>query len=160
MKRLFLALALTAFALSSSGSEMLTKESKARLHTYAERIESELRKNILPFWLEHAPDRERGGFYGQMNDGTGIVKDAPRGALLTARILWTFSAAYRESPDPKYLEMARWAYDDLLGRFWDKEAGGLFWSINADGMPLDSRKLLYVQSFVIYGLSEYHLATG
>ena len=160
MKRLVLALALTAFAISSAGSEMLTKETKSRLHTYTERMESELRKNILPFWLEHAPDRERGGFYGQMNDGTGIVKDAPRGALLTARILWTFSAAYREYPDPKYLEMARWAYDDLLARFWDKEAGGLFWSITADGVPLDSRKLLYVQSFGIYGLSEYHLATG
>ena len=46
-----------------------------------------------------------------------VQKNAPRGALLTSRILWTFSAAYRHYQDPAYLEMARWAYDDLLPYF-------------------------------------------
>ena len=160
MLRLLFALASTAVAVTASGSDVLTKETKHRLAGYGERIESELRQNILPFWLEHARDRERGGFFGQFDDGTGLIKEAPRGALLTARILWTFSAAYRRYPEPKYLEMARCAYDDLLTRFWDKDAGGLFWSITANGEPLDPRKIVYVQSFGIYSLSEYHLATG
>lgn len=127
---------------------------------YARQAEAELRGNILPFWLQHARDRARGGFYGEVTDTLSVHKDAPRGSLLTARILWTFSAAYRRYHDPAYLEMARWAYDDLLAHFWDKDSGGLFWMVSATGKPLDARKLLYVQSFGIYGLAEYHLASG
>jgi cellobiose epimerase len=127
---------------------------------YGRRVESELRENILPFWLEHTRDRERGGFYGEITDDLKINRDAPRGALLASRILWTFSAAYRRYQDPTYLEMARWAYDDLLAHHWDKKHGGLFWMVSADGQPVDPRKLVYVQSFGIYGLSEFHRATS
>lgn len=127
---------------------------------YAERVEAELRGNILPFWLTHARDRERGGFYGEIDGQLKVKKDAPRGPLLTARVLWTFSAAYRRYPDPAYREMARWAYDDLHARFWDKEHGGLFWRTRADGEPMDSRKVVYVHAFAIYGLTEYYRATG
>jgi mannobiose 2-epimerase len=127
---------------------------------YAKRVEAELRGNILPFWLKNTRDRERGGFYGQINAPLDIKRDAPRGALLTARVLWTFSAACRRYHDPAYLEMARWAYDDLLAHFWDKEKGGLYWRVSADGAPLDSRKIIYVQAFGIYALAEYHRATN
>jgi mannobiose 2-epimerase len=130
------------------------------LHAYSARVEAELKNDILPFWLQHTRDRQRGGFYGEISNDLAVKKDAPRGALLTSRILWTFSAAYRRYQDPAYLEMARWAYDDLLARFWDQEQGGLFWSITADGKPLDTRKLIYGQAFGIYALSEYHRATG
>jgi len=123
-------------------------------------IEAELRNDILPFWLKYTRDRERGGFYGLITNDLAIRKNAPRGALLTSRILWTFSAAYRQFHDPACLEMARWAYDDLLARFWDQENGGLYWSVTADGKPLDTRKVIYGQAFGIYALAEYHRATG
>ena len=130
------------------------------LENYAHRVEAELRENILPFWLEHARDRERGGFYGEIVDPLVVKKDASRGALLTSRILWTFSAAYERYHDPAYLEMARWAYADLLAHFWDKNRGGLYWRVGADGEVLDARKIIYVQAFGIYGLSEFYRATG
>lgn len=127
---------------------------------YAERVEAELRENLLPFWLEHARDREHGGFHGEINGQLRVKKDASRGALLTARVLWTFSAAFRRYQDPDYQEMARWAFEDLNARFWDASNGGLVWRTQADGTPLDARKIVYVQAFGIYGLSEYHRATG
>jgi mannobiose 2-epimerase len=123
-------------------------------------IENELRTDILPFWLQRTRDREHGGFFGEIRNDLTVKKGAPRGALLTSRILWTFSAAYRRYKDPACLEMARWAYDDLLARFWDNEQGGLFWSIHADGKPLETRKVVYGQAFGIYALTEYHRATG
>jgi mannobiose 2-epimerase len=89
-----------------------------------------------------------------------VRDDLPRGALLTARILWTFSAAYRRYHDPEYLEMARWAYQDLVKNFLDREHGGLFWTIAPTGQPLDAHKQVYVQVFGIYGLCEYFRATG
>ncbi len=130
------------------------------VQAYARQVEAELRGDILPFWLAHARDRERGGFYGEIEGNLEVKKNAPRGALLTSRVLWTFSAAYRRYHDPEYLAMARWAYDDLLAHFWDQKDGGVYWRVSADGKPLDARKILYGQAFAIYGLSEYSRATG
>jgi mannobiose 2-epimerase len=128
----------------------------------AGRAEAHLRRFILPFWLEHSIDRERGGFVGHLRDDMTTDPGAPRGSLLASRILWTFSAAHRaiRDPDPRWLEMARYACSDLLGRFLDREHGGLLWSLDANGRPLASRKQVYGQAFGIYALSEYHRATG
>ncbi|HVU23498.1 MAG TPA: AGE family epimerase/isomerase [Opitutus sp.] len=127
---------------------------------YASRIESDLRGNILPFWLEHAVDRERGAFFGAVTNDLGVDRAAERGALLTSRILWTFSAAFRRYGDSAYREMADHATADLLGHFLDREHGGFFWSVDADGRVLRDRKQIYGQAFAIYALTEYHLATG
>jgi len=126
---------------------------------YAQRIERELREDILPFWMTHVVDRNHGGFYGEISNDLVVKKNAPRGALLTSRILWTYSAAYRRYQDPKYLEMARYAYRDLIDHFWDAEQGGLFWSITAEGKPLRVEKQVYGQVFGIYALAEYYRIT-
>jgi mannobiose 2-epimerase len=159
-----LSLLLLTMNLAPAATPSLTARSdtlpSSEQHAFKTRVEHTLRTNILPFWLEHARDKERGGFFGQIDSPLQIEKDAPRGALLTARILWTYSAAYRRYHDPAHLKMARWAYDDLMARFWDKHDGGLFWMVAADGRPMISKKLLYVQAFGIYGLSEFSRATG
>lgn len=131
-----------------------------RENLFARRAAEHLRIHILPFWLRHVVDRERGGFYGEITGRMERKADQPRGALLTSRILWTFSATYRRFPQPEYLAMARHARVDLIERFWDRQHGGLFWSLTADGTPLRPRKQTYGQAFGIYALSEYHRATG
>ncbi|HOT90747.1 MAG TPA: AGE family epimerase/isomerase [Anaerolineae bacterium] len=128
--------------------------------TYIRKAETELRENILPFWMKYVVDRERGGFYGEVSNTLEVDKDAPRGALLTSRILWTYSAAYKRYHTPEYLEMARWAYTDLLTRFWDDTYGGLYWMVAANGEPLRPRKQIYGQAFGVYALAEYYSATG
>jgi mannobiose 2-epimerase len=133
---------------------------RADLQSYVHRAERELRENILPFWIRHAVDRERGGFYGRISNDLVVDKEAPRGALLCSRILWTYAAAYRRYHDPEYLDMARLAYDDLMAHFWDDEHAGLYWMVDADGNPINTRKQIYGQAFGIYALSEYFRATG
>lgn len=130
------------------------------LHAYAQRIESDLRENILAFWRRHAVDEERQTFFGSMSNDLIVDPAAERGALLTSRILWTFSAAYRQYGDRADRKMAERAYDDLMTRFFDRAHGGFFWSIAADGKVLRDRKQVYGQAFAIYALSEYHRATG
>lgn len=126
----------------------------------AQHAADHLRTHILPFWLEHMVDHDRGGFYGEITRTMERNDDAPRGALLTSRILWTFAAAYRRFPDAAYLAMARHAYADLVTRFNDKEHGGFYWTANADGAPVRTRKQVYGQAFAIYALTELHRATG
>lgn len=119
-----------------------------------------LEKNILRFWLDKMQDHENGGFYGRI-DGQGVLHpEAEKGAILNARILWSFSAAYRVLGNPEYLEAATRAKDYLIEHFVDKEYGGIYWSVDYKGQPLDTKKQFYAIGFAIYGLSEYARATG
>lgn len=131
-----------------------------QLAALASGAEQELKGDILPFWMKYTRNPENGGYYGLIKADMTVRKDMYRGALLTSRILWTFSAAYRSYHDPAYLEMATWAFRDLMDHFRDKESGGLFWTITADGKPLDDHKQIYGQVFGIYALAEYYRATA
>ncbi|HZZ17896.1 MAG TPA: AGE family epimerase/isomerase [Opitutaceae bacterium] len=134
--------------------------SPAELSALSAGVERELKDDILPFWLKYTRNPANGGYYGVIEADMTIKKGAPRGALLTSRILWTFSKAYRTYHDPAYLEMANWAYHDLVDHFIDRESGGIFWTISEDGRPLGAFKQIYGQAFGIYALAEYNMATG
>ena len=119
-----------------------------------------LENNILRFWLDKMQDREHRGFYGQMTGDGRLVKDADKGGILSARILWTFSAAYRVLKKPEYLMAATRMKDYILEHFYDEEFGGTYWSVDYLGRPKDTKKQFYAIGFMIYGLSEYFRATG
>jgi len=123
-------------------------------------IETDLRSNILPFWIQHVVDPASGSFHGALSNDLVLDTSVERGALLSSRILWTYSAAYRRYAEPAYLAMADHAYADLMTRFHDREHGGFFWAVGADGRVTSDRKQVYGQAFAIYALSEYHAATG
>jgi len=125
-----------------------------------QQLKEELTHNILPFWMKKMPDAENGGFYGQIDGNDRIIADAPKGGILNARILWTFSAAYNSIKDPQYLEIASRAKDYIFNHFFDSEFGGTYWCLYYKGEPLDSKKQIYSQAFFIYALSEYYLASG
>lgn len=131
-----------------------------RLTDLSAAAERELRDDILPFWAEQTVDREQGGFYGWISNDLKIDREAPKGSVLNARILWTFSAAFRVWPDPLYRETADRAYAYLLEHFWDEEHSGLVWMVDSRGDFLDARKQTYGQAFGVYAFSEYFRATG
>lgn len=120
----------------------------------------ELEGNILPFWTDRMQDTANGGFKGRIS-GTGTDdSSAEKGAILNARILWTFSAAYRVTGRPGYLETATRAKREIIDKFYDRKYGGVYWSLTPDGQPADRKKQIYALGFAIYGLSEYSRATG
>ena len=130
------------------------------INTLRKEVTEELEGNILPFWMNKMTDRERGGFYGRISGEDVLMPDEPKGAILNARILWTFSAAYRLLKKPEYLATATRAKRYLLDFFYDKQFGGIYWSVDCEGNPLDTKKQIYALGFAIYGLSEYARATG
>lgn len=86
--------------------------------------------------------------------------EADKGAILNARILWTFSHAYRSYSLDKYKEMADRAADFYINHFIDKKYGGAFWSLDSEGNPKDLTKQTYATAFGIYGLAEHFRTTG
>lgn len=119
-----------------------------------------LTHNILDFWLNRMPDHEHGGFYGRIDGHGNVDTEAEKGAILNARILWAFAAAYRVMGKKEYLDAALRAKDYIMQHFIDGEYGGVFWSLNADGTPRDTKKQTYAIGFTIYGMSELARATG
>ena len=129
------------------------------VQTMKQEMQDVLQNNILRFWLDKMQDQEHGGFYGRI-DGTGILHpEAEKGAILNARILWSFSAAYRVLGNQEYLEAATRAKDYIIEHFIDPEYGGVYWSADYQGNPLDTKKQFYAIGFAIYGLTEYARAT-
>ncbi|MEK7727433.1 MAG: AGE family epimerase/isomerase [candidate division KSB1 bacterium] len=118
-----------------------------------------LEQNILAYWLKYAPDEVHGGFFGHVDYYDRPQLGAPKGCVLNARILWTFAAAYRALRKPEYLAAAQRAFDYLCTRFEDQHHGGMYWSVDALGEKLNSRKQTYAQAFALYAFCEYYAAT-
>ena len=134
--------------------------SVSKLETLKVEVKDELESNILPFWMTKMIDSENGGFYGRI-DGSGVVHhDSDKGCVLNARILWTFSSAYRILKNPGYLKTAERSKDYLFDHFFDKKYGGVYWLIDHKGKMKDGKKQIYAQAFAIYGLTEYYRITN
>ncbi len=96
----------------------------------------ELLEDILPFWRRRTVDERRGGFIGQMSNDLRVQEDAPKGLILNARILWTFSAAFAYTQDERDCALAQRAYEYLTHHFVDQTHGGYFWELDPNGAVL------------------------
>ena len=155
-----IALLITASLYSSSGQTNQKHDPTAMMNQLKNEVFINLTKNLLPYWSTRMVDRIKGGFYGRINADDRIFPDEDKGGILNARILWTFSSAYRILRDTAYLHLATRSKDYIMAHFIDKKYGGAYRSVKSNGEPSDTRKQTYTQSFFIYGLSEYYRATG
>ena len=95
------------------------------LKVFRQELLDNLTCNILPYWLDRMTD-PRGGFYGRRDGSDNLDADAPKGAILNARILRSFSAAALATGNPDYLAAATRARNYIADRFIDREFGGAF----------------------------------
>nr|WP_246408833.1 AGE family epimerase/isomerase [Parvularcula dongshanensis] len=98
-----------------------------------------------------------GRLHGAVDDQNRPDKSAPRGSVQHARALWFFSALAGFRDDPKAAEAAH-ATRRGFAPFFDRDHGGVFWALDADGTPSETRKQTYAQAFAIYALSAYAAA--
>lgn len=113
---------------------------------------------ILEYWAKNTVDEAAGGFVGCIDAANRIVPDAPKGSVLTARICWTFAAAYPLTGSKLHYDLAERAYQFLLEKFNDPVHGGFYWTIESDGRPLNCKKQIYAQAFVLYAFSGWYAA--
>ncbi|MDA3845175.1 MAG: AGE family epimerase/isomerase [Vallitaleaceae bacterium] len=129
-----------------------------KIETMRLEIMSEVENHILPFWM-NLKDNEFGGFYGKVDYDLLIDQKANKGGIATARLLWTFSSAYRVLGKDDYLDAANHVYDFFVKHILDDVYKGVLWMVDYKGQSVDDRKHIYAQAFGIYGLSEYYRAT-
>jgi len=128
------------------------------LEQYKNDLENELHR-ILDFWQENTIDEVNGGFFGKMDNNKQVFAEAPKGSVLNSRILWTFSAAYNLTQKESYLASAQRAFEYFKDHFIDQESGGVYWTVDYKGNPLNTKKQIYALAFAIYGLSEFYISS-
>ncbi len=121
-------------------------------------IRNELTNHIIPFW-DSLEDKENGGFYGFMDNALKLDKNAEKGVILHSRILWFYSNCYLTLKDEKCLEKAKGCYEFMSKYCVDRDNGGVYWMMNADGSVKDDMKHTYCQAFFVYALSSYYDAS-
>nr|WP_314495913.1 AGE family epimerase/isomerase [uncultured Chryseobacterium sp.] len=118
-------------------------------------VEKEL-VHILDYWAQNTIDGINGGFIGEIDFNEKKNPEAEKGSVMYGRILWTFSAAYPVTQNPEHLKIAETAFEEIKMKFYNPVQNGIYWSINADGTPKDTKNQVYALAFVIYGLSEFY----
>ncbi|MCC7145977.1 MAG: AGE family epimerase/isomerase [Phycisphaeraceae bacterium] len=116
-------------------------------------------ENIARFWLDHALDREHGG-YLTMLDRDGSIYGSGKYVWPQARSAYMFAKLYNEvERRPEWLEAARLGIEFL-------EAHGLrdgraFYKCTRDGRPIYGRSNeIYGESFVVIAYAHFARASG
>jgi len=116
-------------------------------------------QNILNYWANNSIDEVNDGFIGERNHLNEEVENASKGIILNSRILWSFSAASNHLKKENYKSICERSFDYLDTFFKDEKYGGVYWELDYEGKPLNKRKQVYAQAFMIYALSEYYIFT-
>lgn len=126
-------------------------------------MEKALRDNIVAFWYPKTLDRKYGGYtlnHGPSGEWKG---DAPKMIVTQARMVWLFARLARAGygDRARMLEAAGHGYRFLMEKMWDPRHGGFYWSVDASGLKTERpKKNMYGESFALYALSEYAMASG
>lgn len=120
-----------------------------------------LKQELLPFWLTRIKDDKNGGFITHFDkDGKDTGEDE-KSLIAQTRSLYTLASCARNGYEvKKCTELAQYGFDFLIRHLWDDTHGGFYWIVDRKGNLLKDDKVLYGQSFALYSLSEYTLATG
>lgn len=136
-------------------------ETKARLIAWIKEVQHHLLNELIPFWLSHGEDKEYGGFLTYLDRNGKPTGETDKTLVCQTRMIYTAASAHRAGlGEGRFLEQARQGVAFLLDHFWDDDHTGWHWICSRDGAPLDRKKIMYGQSFAIYALSEYAMASG
>ena len=125
-------------------------------------LSDHLTKELIPFWTKNSIDKKYGGYFTCFDkDGQLYAPDSSKYLNTQARLIWSFSTFYKMYPENKsYLQAAKQGVDFFIDHFWDKKNAGWYWKVARNGDFVDNGKVVYGQSFAIYALTEYYMATG
>ena len=131
-----------------------------RINTVYSQIRDHVEKEFLPFWETHGVDEVYGGYLTTFDENGKTQEDEDKYIVTQTRMIWGYSAYARKYGKKEYLPKARQGVEFFIRHFWDERYGGWYWKTARDGSLLDNGKVVYGQTFAIYALAEYTLASG
>ena len=125
------------------------------------KAQSYLTDVLLPFWIEHSPDPEYGGFLTHFDSVGKATGETTKTFLMQIRMLYTMASAHRAGyGNGRCGELARMGAEFILDHYWDHEYDGWIWIADREGNATCWDKVGYGHCFGVYAFSEHFLATG
>jgi len=113
------------------------------------------------FWKEHGPDRELGGFHGTLDRKGSAIAPTDKGLIQQTRHLWSTSLWYEKKERTAEVKaLSDDLYRFLMAHFYDAGAKEFHFKVSRSGEPVDTKKVLYANSFAIYALVQYARVYG
>ena len=126
------------------------------LHSCRQRVGMDIVADILPFWLENGLDKENGGIFTCL-DRDGTLMDTTKSVWFQGRWGYIASLAAIRLGSEECLDAAASAIDFIEAHCFDKD-GHMFFSVTADGKPVQKRRYVFSECFAAIAMAEYSLA--
>lgn len=118
----------------------------------------DLTADIMPFWMRYGVDKENGGIYTCL-DRTGALMDTTKSVWFQGRFAFVASHAYRcVEQNEDWLSAAR-ATIDFMERCCFDTDGHMFFTVTAEGAPVQKRRYVFSECFAIMAMAEYAAAS-
>lgn len=146
-----------------------------------------LLNDILPFWMQHGWDRDKGGMWTAL-DRDGKLLDTDKSVWFQGRSCWMFATMHNswvaqgDNPDPRWLTIAQSCADFLdrcatnqpvraktenaiglshrLHQCRGSRVPKLYFTVTRDAAPLRMRRYYYSESFAAIAYAAMAKATG
>ncbi|MEK7793461.1 MAG: AGE family epimerase/isomerase [Candidatus Hydrogenedentota bacterium] len=139
----------------------MNEEWMAKCDDWLVEVQDHLRDELLPYWRKHGHDAKFGGFLTYYDRDGQPTGETVKTLICQTRMIYTFASIHRAGlDDGHFLQLAQNGVEFLIDHFWDHEHAGWYWTTERDGSVINPSKLSYGQSFAMYALSEYGMASG
>ena len=137
----------------------MTTEQKQFIRDCRDRYLTDLKENIMPFWLKYGLDRENGGVYTCL-DRDGTLMDTTKSVWFQGRFGFICAYAYNNvEKNPEWLAASKSCIDFSNAHCFDTD-GHMFFTVTGDGKPVQKRRYVFSECFAIIAMAEYALASG
>ena len=124
-----------------------------------QRCLTDLVEDIMPFWMKNGLDKENGGVYTSV-DRDGQLMDTTKSVWFQGRFGYVSSALYNNvRKDEAWLKASKSAIDFIEDHCVDSD-GHMFFSVTAEGKPVQKRRYVFSECFAAIAMAEYALASG
>lgn len=131
----------------------------ARLTELSSTYRNGLLNDVLPFWMDHAIDREYGGYLHCLGpDGSVISTD--KSLWIQGRFAWLLATLYHTvEKRPEWLEAARHGIEFIRRHGFDQDGRMFFWTTR-EGQPLRKSRYIFTETFGLVALAAYAKVSG
>jgi mannobiose 2-epimerase len=138
---------------------------RASYSRFEQETEAMLRRDVLDVWFPRTLDKASGGFRSNFDRNWKPFGRESKFSVFQGRMTWISAQVAVRRPELRntYLPVAQHGVEYLTNTLWDKEKGGFYWGLDANGQisPFyTDGKHLYGMSFAIYGLAAAYQATN
>lgn len=116
-------------------------------------------QDLLPFWITPEALGDPIGNFPTVRTMSGkLTSDTRRLPRMLGRQTFFYAVGFALTGDPKLFEYAQKGAYWLMEKAWDKENGGFYFDLKADGSPADARRARFTQdiAYAAQGIAAYY----